>query len=191
MSCWNTPALISFNDGPIVTFANPSAGNVTADIANTSVTRAKLASDAVGWQFLGSSSLGANAATISVTASTARKHYLVRLLIAGYSGSGVARAEFGNTSTVDTGSNYAFGGFNIASGTSTAPTVSGIGSGSTAQEGVPVSGSTTTAGRFVQLQISNAGARIKYFTIETSGVGNFRRRHAQPGTDCRDLEQHH
>jgi len=123
------------------------------------------------WYFVGSSTLGANASTISVTASPAYKHYLVRLIIIGYSGSGVARAEFGNTSTVDTGATYSFGGFNIASGTSTAPTVSGIGSGSTAQEGVPVSGSTTTAGRFVQLQISNSGTNIKYFTIETSGVG--------------------
>jgi len=122
------------------------------------------------WYFVGSSTLGANASTISLTSSPAYKHYSCRLLIAGYSGSGVARAEFGNISTVDTGANYSFGGFNIASGTSTAPTVSGIGSGSTAQEGVPVSGSTTTAGRFVQLQISNTGTRVKYFTLETSGV---------------------
>jgi hypothetical protein len=97
---------------------------------------------------------------------------MVRLIILGYSGGGgVARAQFGNTSTPDTGTNYAFGGFNIASGTSGTPTVSGIGSAATPQNGVPVSGSTTTAGRFVQLNISNPGAVVKYFTIETSGVG--------------------
>lgn len=161
---------ISFNDGAIVTFNNPSVGNIAADIANSSVTRAKLAADAVGWQFECTAS--STISTIGCTPTTARKHYIIRLIIAGYSGGGgVARAEFGNTSTVDTGSNYAFGGFSIASGTSTAPTVTGIGSGSTAQEGVPVSGSTTTAGRFVQLNISNPGALIKYFTIETSGIG--------------------
>jgi hypothetical protein len=170
---------ISFNDGAIVTFANPSAGNITADVANTSVTRAKLAADAVGWQFLGCAVTGgatgcttASGAIVAVTPGTARKHCMCRLIITGYAGGGgVARAQFGNTSTPDTGTNYAFGGFSIASGTSTAPTVTGIGSGSTAQNGVPVSGTTTTAGRFVQMQISNAGAAIKYFTIETSGIG--------------------
>ena len=110
--------------------------------------------------------------TITCTPTVARVHYMCRLLIGGYSGGGgVARAEFGNTSTVDTGTNYAFAGINLASGTLTTPTVSGIGSGSSAQEGAPVSGSTTTAGRFVQLQISDRGTAIKYFTIETSGVG--------------------
>ncbi len=110
--------------------------------------------------------------TISCTPTTARKHYIIRLIITGYSGSGgIARAQLGNTSTPDTGTNYAFGGFNIASGTSTAPTVTGVGSGSTAQSGCPVSGSATTIGRFVQMNISNPGAAVKYFTIETSGVG--------------------
>lgn len=122
------------------------------------------------WQFLGTNST--TLTTVSVVPSAIRKHYLVRLIITSYAGGGgVARATFGNSSTPDTGTNYAFGGFNIASGTSAAPTVTGIGSGSTAQNGVPVSGSTTTGGRFVQLQISNPGAFIKYFTIETSGVG--------------------
>lgn len=122
------------------------------------------------WEFLGTSSC--TTSTCTVTPTVARKHYYVRFIIAGYSGSGgVARAEFGNTTTVDTGSNYAFAGFNIASGTSTAPTVSGVGSGSTPQEGIPVSGSPSTLGRFVELHISNAGARIKYLTIETAGVG--------------------
>jgi hypothetical protein len=97
---------------------------------------------------------------------------MARLIITSYSGGGgIARAQLGNSSTPDTGTNYAFGGFNIASGTSTAPTVTGVGSGATAQSGVPVSGSATTLGRFVQLNISNPGAAIKYFTIETSGVG--------------------
>jgi hypothetical protein len=122
------------------------------------------------WQFLGTAS--STTSTISVVPTVARKHYYVRLIIAGYSGGGgIARAQFGNSSTPDTGNNYAFGGFNIASGTSSAPTVSGVGSASTAQSGVPVSGSATTGGRFVQLNISNSGARIKYLTIETSGVG--------------------
>lgn len=148
-----------------------SAGSLALTIAAGAVTRADLAADAVGWQFECTSSNSATS-TVTCTPTTARKHYMCRLIITSYAGGGgVARAEFGNTTTVDTGTNYAFGGFNIVSGTSTAPTVSGIGSGSTAQEGVPVSGSTTTVGRFVQLQISNAGAQIKYFTIETSGIG--------------------
>ncbi|MFL6314806.1 MAG: hypothetical protein ACJ71W_22095 [Terriglobales bacterium] len=131
------------------------------------------------WQPLGCSVTGgatgcttASTSTISVTATTARKHYIVRLIITGYSGGGgIARAQLGNTSTPDTGTNYAFGGFNLASGTSTAPTVTGVGSGSTAQSGCPVSGSATTVGRFVQMNVSNPGAAIKYFTIETSGIG--------------------
>lgn len=123
------------------------------------------------WQFLCTASNSATA-TVTCTPTTARKHCMCRLIITSYAGGGgVARAEFGNSTTPDTGTNYAFGGFNIVSGTSTAPTITGIGSGSTAQEGVPVSGSITTAGRFVQLNISNTGANIKYFTIETSGVG--------------------
>ena len=170
-TCAQLPAIT----GDITTSAGSCAANITAG----AVQRSDLAADAVGWQFLGCTSVGASTgctniasgSTINVTPTIARRHYYIRFVIAGYSGTGVARAEFGNTTTVDTGTNYAFGGLNIASGTSTAPTVSGVGSGSTAQEGVPVSGSPTTAGRFVQLQISNAGARIKYFTIETSGVG--------------------
>lgn len=147
-----------------------SSGSLATTIASGAVARAKLAADALGWQFLGTAT--STAATISVTLSTARKHIHARLVIGGYSGGGgAARAEFGNTSTVDTGSNYAFGGFNITSGTSTAPTVSGIGSGSTAQEGCPVSGSTTTAGREVLLDISNPGAVIKYGKISSIGVG--------------------
>lgn len=145
-------------------------GNAAGAPSFSSVARADLGADAVGWQFEGTATTAV--ATVSVTPATARKHHMCRLIITSYAGGGgAARAEFGNTSTVDTGANYAFGGFNIASGTSATPTVSGIGSGLTAQEGVPVSGSTTTAGRFVQLNISNSGANIKYFTIETSGVG--------------------
>lgn len=139
--------------------------------ATDSVPRAALAADGKNWAFVGTQS-ASTVASISVTASPAYKHYMIRLLVTSYAGGGgVVRLELGNTTTVDTGTNYAFGGFNIASGTSTAPTVSGVGSGSTAQDGVPVSGSTATAGRFVQMWLSNPGARIKYFTIDTAGVG--------------------
>jgi hypothetical protein len=145
-----------------------SAGSLALSIGAGTVTRADQAADAVGWQFVGTSTLASNSSTISVTLSTARKHLLIRFLIVGYAAAGVARVQYGNVSTIDTGTNYSFGGFNIVSGTSTAPTVSGI--GGVSQNGAPVSGSTTTAGRFVQVQISSPGARIKYFTIETSGI---------------------
>lgn len=144
--------------------------NKTLD-GTDSVPRAALSADGKNWSFVGFQTATA-VASIAVTASPAFKHYMVRLIITSYAGGGgVVRVELGNTTTVDTGTNYSFGGFNIASGNSAAPTVTGIGSGATAQEGVPVSGSTTTAGRFVQINLSNPGAFIKYLTIETSGVG--------------------
>lgn len=145
-------------------------GNAGGLPSYASVARADLGADAVGWQFLGTTSLGSATATIAVTPSTVRKHYMVRLIIAGYGGTGVARAQLGNTSTIDTGSNYGFNGMNMAP--STAAALTAVGSNATGQNGVPVSGSLTTAGRFVQLNISNPGAAIKYFTIETSGAGS-------------------
>ncbi len=145
-------------------------GNASADPSYASVARADLGADAVGWQFLCTATTATS--TVTCTPSTARKHCMCRLIITSYAGSGgIARFELGNSTTPDTGTNYAFGGFNIASGTSSAPTVSGIGSAATAQDGVPVSGSVTTTGRFVQMNVSNSGTNIKYLTIDTSGVG--------------------
>jgi hypothetical protein len=144
-------------------------GNAGGAPAFGAVARADLGADAVGWQFLCTAT--STTSTVSCTPSTARKHVHIRLDIGGYSGGGgAARFETGNTSTVDTGTNYSFGGLNIASGTSTAPTVSGVGSGSTAQEGCPVSGSTTTAGRLVTVDIDDLGTQVKYAKITSIGV---------------------
>lgn len=147
-------------------------GNAAGLGSFTSVNRADLGADAVGWQFLCTNNNNAGATqSVTCTAGTARKHISCRGLIGGYAGGGgIARWEFGNTTTPDTGTNYSFGGLNLASGTSGTPTLTEIGSGATAQDGVPVSGSTTTAGRFVQLQVSNTGAAVKYFEITTAGV---------------------
>jgi hypothetical protein len=161
LDCARMPALT----GDIST----AAGSCTTNIGAGAVARADLAADAVGWQF--SCTNTSTSSTITCTPGTVHLHYMVKLEIAGYSGTGVARLELGNASIVDTGSNYGFAGINLASGTSTVPTVSGIGSGSTAQEGCPVSGSTTTAGRYITLFISNPGARIKYFFLGDVGVG--------------------
>jgi hypothetical protein len=145
-------------------------GNASGLPTYTAVNRADLGADAVGWQFLGTTSLGSSAATIAVTPSTIRKHYMIRLIISGYGGTGVARLQLGNTSTIDTGTNYGFNGLNMAPGVT--PALVAIGTTTTGQNGVPVSGSLTTAGRFVQVNVSNPGAAIKYFTIETSGAGS-------------------
>lgn len=145
-------------------------GNAAGQGSFASVARADLAADAVGWQILCTNT--STSSTITCTESPARKHCKCDLVIGGYSGGGgIARLEMGNASTVDTGTNYAFGGFNIASGTSTAPTVSGIGSGSTAQEGCPVSGSVTTGGRQVFIEVVNPGTARKYAHISQAGVG--------------------
>jgi hypothetical protein len=85
-----------------------SPGSLALAISAGAVTRADLASDAVGWQFLGKATWVSGATIGPITLTAARKHIECRGWILGYAAAGIASWQYGGA-TIDTGAHYAAG----------------------------------------------------------------------------------
>jgi hypothetical protein len=113
------------------------------------------------WQFLGKSSLGANAATVGPLVLTAtRKHMQIRLWVPGYANSGIVSLQLGGAS-IDTGSNYACSLLEGATLTTTSVNVTGMRMGVT----------TTTSPRYVVIDVDNfSNSQVKRILFRSNSI---------------------
>jgi hypothetical protein len=146
------------SDGADPTLVQPSNWNDDHVVDSGTITRAMLAADAIGWEFLGRAFQSGVASPLGpLVLNAAKKHMQIRIFIAGYaSGGGVARVQFGGAA-IDTGANYSV---NIIE-TTTSTT-------GTALSGIPVASAAITGPRFVVVDVYNVSAQVKRAVIRTN-----------------------
>ncbi len=110
------------------------------------------------WKYLGNSIAGGSVATVGPLTFTARKHLLIRYRIAGNSGAGIARWQFGAGGAPDTGANYTF----TTGDSSAAPT------STTSTTGIQVAGAVVTTEGWGEVEIWNASGVNKRISLHGS-----------------------
>jgi len=112
-----------------------------------------------GARLLGSVTLGSSNANVGpIVFGPGYGRLWIEHFIAGYSGSGIAIIQFGTGTTVDTGANYASGGFHVTMGTAA---VSATPTSRVSQAGLQVANDATANARDGVHEVSNATGRPK------------------------------
>ena len=121
----------------------------------------------LGAHKLGETTMGSTAAaTATISWAGFYGVLFIEHVIAGYSGSGIAILQFGTTAgTLDTGSNYASGGFHVTMGTAA---VTATPTSRVSQVGVQVANDATANARYGMHQVQNPNGRNKQVDSRTT-----------------------
>lgn len=112
-------------------------------------------------QFLGRA-VWSSGAVVGPLTIIPKKHLEIRLIVGGYAGGGgIASAQVGNTTTIDSGTNYAITTENQGAAAVTT---------SVSLTGMRVAGTTATASRFSIIRVTSISSIVKRFLMETNSI---------------------